>query len=565
MRERKKINILLVEDSADDAELLLRHISKGGFDVSHKRVDTFDGMQKALKHDHWHLCITDHNMPFFNSTDALKLIEQSRLDIPTVIVSGSIGEDIAVMAMKEGAHDYIMKDNLTRLVPAIERELKDAEARRAHKEAEAAIRYMAYHDSLTNLNNRNEFDIRLRQALQNAKHSNFEHIVLYLDLDQFKIINDTCGHIAGDELLKLLALRLKQQVRDGDTLARLGGDEFGILLENCNLDHARVIAEKLLETVKSINFKWANREFTIGVSIGMVVINARSESVEAIMSAADMACYAAKDQGRNRIRLYLEGDEDISRRRGEMKWVSKLKTALEKDQFSLVYQAIAPLSAKNLTHQYEFLIRLKSEKGELISPSLFIPAAERYDLMPLIDRWVINNVFKYLSTIQHLSDFSQGPYFINLSGASLRESGLFDFVREHLDRYSINPNLICFEVTETVAIDHLNSAAKFMEQCRIEGIRFALDDFGSGFCSFSYLKSIPIDYLKVDGGFVRNMLNDKIDCSIVESVNRIGHVAGLKTIAEFVESQSILDKLREIGIDYAQGYGIEKPKLVELI
>lgn len=556
----KNLKVLLIEDSEEDALLLTWQIKKGGFDLICRRVETVDDVKMALAAERWDLCITDHNLPLFDSTHALEIIKNSGFDIPTVIVSGSIGEEVAVKAMKAGANDYIMKDNLARLVPAIERELRDAEARRARRSAEAEIHFMAYHDALTGLNNRNEFDIRLRQALQNARHNKLQHTMLYLDLDQFKIINDTCGHIAGDELLKQLSAKLRRQVREGDTLARLGGDEFGVLLENCPLERARDLANKLLQAVKTFTFSWDDRVFAIGVSIGMVVIDKSSANVEAIMSAADMACYAAKDQGRNRIRLYLDGDVEIKQRRGEMQWVSRIKSALAEDRFLLFKQAIVALNDKPGINgrRYEFLLRLR-EDGDIILPGTFLPAAERFDLMPAIDRWVIENAFSYLGGLGETVD---GPYFINLSGASLVDEGLFEFIRGQLNKYDIDPSAICFEVTETVAIANLDVTSNFISLCRAEGFLFALDDFGSGFCSFSYLKAIPVDYLKVDGGFVQNMLNDKIDCSIVESVNNIGHVAGLRTIAEFVESDEILDKLKSIGVDFAQGYSIERPHAI---
>jgi len=558
----KKLNVLLIEDSEDDAFLLLRQIRKGGFEPYCERVETASDIKLALARDKWDICITDHNLPSLDSSQALDIIQNSGFDIPTVIVSGSIGEEVAVMAMKAGAHDYIMKDNLTRLVPAIERELGDAEARRARRDAEAEIHYMAYHDVLTGLNNRNEFDIRLRQALQNAKHNKLQHTMLYLDLDQFKIINDTCGHIAGDDLLKQLSVQLRLQVREGDTLARLGGDEFGVLLENCPLNRAREVASKILSAVKSFSFHWEGRVFAIGVSIGMVVIDFHSDSVESIMSAADMACYAAKEQGRNRIRLYLEGDVEIKQRRGEMQWVNRIKTALETDKFLLFKQAIVSLdqNSESMSSRYEFLLRLDDD-GEIIFPGAFLPAAERFDLMPLIDRWVIDKAFHYLSCLE---GNPQGPYFVNLSGASLVDGTLFDYICAKMEEHNVSPERVCFEVTETVAISNLDITSRFIRQCRKIGFKFALDDFGSGFCSFSYLKAIPVDYLKVDGGFVKNMLVDEIDCSIVESVNKIGHVAGLKTIAEFVESPEVIDKLRAIGVDYAQGFCIDKPSRIEI-
>ena len=561
MPNSKILNILLVEDSPDDALLLMRQIRKAGFMATFLRVEEASNMKSALVSEHWDICITDHNMPAFDSNAALQLIQKSGLDIPTIIVSGSIGEDIAVQAMKDGANDYIMKDNLTRLVPAIERELRDADARKARRDAEDAIRYMAYHDTLTSLNNRNEFDIRLRHALLSAKHNKMQHAVLYLDLDQFKIINDTCGHVAGDQLLKQLSAQLQKQIRNGDTLARLGGDEFGVLLENCPLNQAHLVAEKLLDAVKSFSFAWQNRNFAIGVSIGMVVVDEKSKNVDAIMSAADMACYSAKDQGRNRIRLYLDADTEFSQRRGEMDWVNRIKTALDANQFQLFCQSIVPLSDTSLSPHHELLIRLKADDGEIILPGAFLPAAERFDLMPQLDRWVINGVFQYLSKLNKTPRSAMsGPFFINLSGASLMDSSLFDYIQEQLAIYDIPPHMICFEVTETVAISNLDVTARFMARCRNIGIQFALDDFGSGFCSFSYLKTIPVDYLKIDGGFVQNMLEDKIDCSIVESVNNIGHVAGLKTIAEYAESRAIMNKLAGLGVDFAQGYCVDHPQ-----
>ncbi len=558
----KPLKVLLVEDSPDDALILIRHIEKGGFDVDYQRVDSAREMRKALVDSTWDICISDHNMPGFDSTEALHLIKETGMDLPIVIVSGSIGEDIAVNAMKAGAHDYIMKDNLTRLVPAIERELRDAEERRARREAEEAIRFLAYHDSLTQLNNRNEFESRLRQALENAKHNQIQHTVLYLDLDQFKIINDTCGHIAGDELLKFLATKLKEQVREGDILARLGGDEFGVLLENCSLGHAQVIAEKILHTVKNLNFVWDGRAFGIGVSIGMVIIDKDSDGIENIMSAADMACYAAKEEGRNRIKLYREGDVEFSRRRGEMNWVGRISEALESDNFCLYKQPIKTVHSDHC--HYEYLVRMQGDGNKLVLPDAFIPAAERYNLMPAIDQWVIENVLKHLNQLRRRGELLENEFhFINLSGASLDEK-LLVFIDSVLEIYNIPANILCFEVTETAAISNLNVTLKFIQGCREKGIRFALDDFGTGFCSFSYLKTLPADFIKVDGGFVKNMLIDEIDCSVVESVIKVGHIAGLKTIAEYVETPEIMEKVMAMKVDYVQGFNIDKPMPIEM-
>ncbi|MFV1993169.1 MAG: diguanylate cyclase domain-containing protein, partial [Acidiferrobacterales bacterium] len=297
----KDIRILVVEDSEDDMILLLRELHRGGFAPRCKRVETQKSMVDALISEPWDLVLTDHNMPGFNSTAAIEVMRELELDTPVIIVSGSIGEEIAVAAMKTGAHDYIMKDNMARLVPAIERELREVEIRRAHRSAEETIRHMAYHDSLTGLTNRHDFEIRLSRAIFSAREQQTEHALLYLDLDQFKIVNDTCGHVAGDELLKQLSIVLHGPVRERDTLARIGGDEFGVLMENCHPEKASEIAEKLLQTVRDFRFSWKKKTFALGVSIGMVIIGNDGKTMSEILSAADMACYAAKDKGRNRI------------------------------------------------------------------------------------------------------------------------------------------------------------------------------------------------------------------------------------------------------------------------
>lgn len=556
----KPIKILLVEDSEDDSLIIIRHIQRGNFNVDFLRVDDAHDMKRALENKSWDICITDHNLPCFNSRAALDMIKETGLDLPAIIVSGSIGEDVAVQAMKSGAQDYIMKDNLNRLVPAIERALSDADARYARRKAEETIRFLAYHDSLTKLKNRHEFENRLKQALDNACHDSIQHSVLYLDLDQFKIINDTCGHAAGDELLKSLAEELRLHVREGDTLARLGGDEFGVLLENCSLDHAKGIADKMLETIRDFNFIWNGRTFSIGVSIGIVVVDEYSSSIENIMSSADMACYEAKEQGRNCVALYHECNTEISKRRAEMSWVGRIRQALDTDAFQIFKQPIKSVNSINTNVlNYEYFIRLESEFGGLITPEVFLPAAERYNLMPEVDRWVINEVFSYLHAKVKADNFDfNSIHFINLSGGSLRED-LFLFIEQMLAQYDVPAKCICFEVTETVAVSNVKATKHFIQQCRSTGVRFALDDFGTGFCSFSYLKSLPMDFIKIDGSFVTNMLRDPLDCKVVESVIDIGRIAGMQTIAEFVEKQETLDKLQSLGVDYVQGFGIEKP------
>jgi len=554
------LRLLLVEDSEDDAILLARELSKGPFDVSYERVETEETIRKAIKSNKWDLIITDHNLPMMDSKQCLSMVKSMDSDIPIIVVSGCIGEDVAVEAMKSGAHDYIMKGNLQRLLPAVTREIREAESRRARRRAEETIHHMAFHDALTGLANRHEFEHRLQNALISAKEYDVSHAVLYLDLDQFKIINDTCGHIAGDELLRRLAREFRRHVREGDTLARLGGDEFGVLLEHCNGEQAQIVSEGLLKAVQSLEFEWQKQVVGISVSIGQVEIDAGAKDVTEILQKADIACFTAKDLGRNRCYQYRSDDEELARRHGEMQWVTRINHALSNNRFFLAYQKIFSLKQKK-PQMYEFLLRFHDENNKVVAPSAFIPAAERYNLMAGIDRWVVNEVFKFVAQeTKSGGRFLPECCFINLSGNSLSDDGFFSFIREKLEQYQIDPSLICFEITETATISRLNSAVTFIKDIKNIGAKFALDDFGSGLSSFSYLKTIPVDYLKIDGGFVINMLEDHMDCAFVDVINQLGHVAGLQTIAEFVENDAVHNKLKEIGVDFAQGYALHQPE-----
>ena len=559
------LRVLVVEDSEDDALLLVRELRRSGYNPQSLRVQTAAELEEALERYTWDVVVTDHNLPGFSSEAALAIVKGSGLDLPVIIVSGSIGEDIAVAAMKMGAHDYIMKDNLARLVPAIERELREAELRRSHRLAEATIHHLAFHDHLTGLVNRHEFDRRLQESLRSAREGELEHVLLYLDLDQFKVINDTCGHQAGDQLLSQLAVVLREKVRSNDTLARLGGDEFGLLLESCPLDHAQLIAEGIREAIANFRFVWEDKTFSIGVSIGMTPITKDAHSVDEVLSAADVACYTAKDLGRNRVHVYLDDDSELLRRHNEMRWVSRIKQALEDERLLLYRQTMRALDADaSLQAHSEFLLRMRGDDGEIILPGAFIPAAERYGIMTLLDRWVVKAVVEHLAGLcREVGDTKKmGTFFVNLSGASLNDSDFFSYIGELLALNQLPPELLCFEITETAAISNLHLAVDFIRGIRSLGCRFALDDFGSGLSSFSYLKAMPVDYLKIDGGFVRDITNDPMNYAIVQAVNEIGHVAGLRTIAEFVEDESVLSTLQDIGVDLAQGYGISRPVAV---
>lgn len=553
-----QLRLLIVEDSEDDAILLLRALKKGGIEPLYQVVDTEDSLRNALENELWDIVITDHNMPGFTSFQVLELTRQYGVDLPVLIVSGLIGEDVAVSAMKAGAHDYIMKNNLSRLIPAIRREVSDSSVRKAKRLAESTLEHMAFHDSLTDLANRREFERRLAHALQDAQETGRHHVLLYLDLDQFKIVNDTSGHVAGDELLKQISKILSRHIRSDDTLARLGGDEFGVLLRGCDASHAQRVAETLCEEVREYRFVWHNKPFSVSLSVGMVVISNAYNSTSELLSHADLACYAAKDRGRNNVQLYQSDDSEMQQRQADMQWTSRIQDALQTDSFILYQQEMVPLQAHNADgFRTEFLVRLQQGKT-IVPPGAFIPAAERFGLMPRIDRRVIEMAFSYLDRTA-LGRQSTGTFFINLSGSSLSDGELYGYIRNLVEKYSILPERICFEITETAAIANLNQTINFIEQSRKDGFEFALDDFGSGMSSFSYLRALPVDYLKVDGGFVRNLLDDPIDLSIVDACNRIGHAAGLKTIAEFVETDAIKERVTELGLDYAQGFGIAKP------
>ncbi|MFO1417327.1 MAG: EAL domain-containing protein [Methylotetracoccus sp.] len=427
------------------------------------------------------------------------------------------------------------------------------EARRVARQ----LSHQASHDALTGLVNRREFEQRLLRILS-ASDDRQAHSLLYLDLDQFKVVNDTCGHAAGDELLRQISGVLAPLVRKRDTLARLGGDEFGVLLEACPQQRALRIAQKLRRALHDFRFVWDDRSFSIGASVGLVPIDTGTDSLASIFRAADIACYAAKDQGRNRVHVYQHDDRELAARHGEMQWVPRIQQAVADDRFLLYYQPIVALGGDAQPHG-EILLRLRErEGGELVMPSAFIPAAERYNQMQTIDRWVIRSVFAALraSPRQPRSSFVS----INLSGQSLSDGHFLDFVESQIDLGGVELEQICFEVTETAAISNLSHATRFFSALKARGCRFALDDFGSGLSSFAYLKTLPVDFLKIDGNFVRDMERDPIDHAMVEAIHRIGHVMGIETIAECVESESAVERLRAIGVNYVQGYALGRPR-----
>ena len=429
------------------------------------------------------------------------------------------------------------------------------------RELNRRLSYHASHDILTGLVNRREFESRLERALKSAKARETAYALLYLDLDQFKIVNDSCGHSAGDTLLHQLGNLLKSKIRWRDTLARLGGDEFGVLLESCNLEEAMQTAEDLRKAIGDYKFLWDDRAFRLGVSIGVVPITADNEDVAALLSAADSACGAAKEAGRNRIHSFQENDIDLMRRRREMQWAARINNALEENRFELFRQTIMPLQTEEEGAHYEILLRMRDENGGIISPGLFIGAAERYNLTPAIDRWVIRQAFRWL-----VSEADERERLmlcsINLSGQSLGDEKFLPFVIDQFQMSGLDATKICFEITEHAAVASYSQAVRFINALKELGCKFALDDFGEGMSSFGYLKHLPVDFLKIEGGFVKEMLHDPIDREMVRSINEIGHLTGKQTIAEFAENEEIIAMLRGIGVDYAQGYGVSEPKRV---
>jgi diguanylate cyclase (GGDEF)-like protein/PAS domain S-box-containing protein len=422
------------------------------------------------------------------------------------------------------------------------------------------LSYQASHDVLTGLYNRRVFEKRLEEAIRSAMNGDGEHVLCYLDLDQFKVVNDTCGHKAGDELLQQIAMLMQRCVRETDVLARLGGDEFGVLLEHCHTDKAVQIAEKLRHAVRSYRFVWDDKSFELGVSIGVVPIQSDSGNLAHVLAAADTACYVAKDDGRNRLHVYQSDDEAVMQHTGEIQWVHRLASAFDTNSFELFAQPIVHVAGDRVVSHYEILIRMRDEKGRLIPPGAFIPAAERYNLMPAIDRWVIRTTLEMLHAAQGDLAFPPVECAINLSGQSLCDDHFLEYVVDLFDETGVPCENINFEVTETAAVANLSRATRFISILRGMGCSFALDDFGAGISSFAYLKSLPIDYLKIDGAFVREMVHDQVDHAMVESINQIGHIMGLKTIGEYAENEAVLLALERVGVDFAQGYGVSAPK-----
>jgi len=420
--------------------------------------------------------------------------------------------------------------------------------------------YQATHDELTGLINRREFEHRLAGARERSKTSGIEHVLCYLDLDQFKIVNDTVGHSAGDQLLRQVAGMLASRVRRHDTIARLGGDEFGLLLDGCGLEDACRIAQHMIDDLKSFRFSWQEHRFEIGASIGLVPMTMASSTVSHLLSLADIACYVAKDAGRGRYHIYRPEDRELVRRQSDLRSAASLTQALQENRFILLGQPIQALQQKAEPDRehIEILVRVVDADGHILEPGAFIPAAERFGMMAAIDRWIIaTSISHYRSFVDKPDD---GIMALNLSGLSLTDPGMIDFIKAELQTARVRPDCVCFEITETAAIRNFTQAQHFVAEMRELGCLFSLDDFGSGLSSFSYLREFSVDYLKIDGSFVRRMTEDPVNKTLVAAINDIGHAMGMKTIAEGAEQQETIELLQSLGVDYVQGYVVAKPR-----
>lgn len=431
-----------------------------------------------------------------------------------------------------------------------------SESRQLHRQ----LHYQATHDPLTGMINRREFESRLERLTQTDPGERPESVLCFLDLDQFKVVNDTCGHGAGDELLRQIAELLRSHLRQRDTLARLGGDEFAVLLEHCPLSEAFRVANTIREAIQDFRFAWDDKSFSIGVSVGLVDLSEVGDDLQELFAAADAACYLAKEQGRNRVQIHHPEDRDVQRRRGEIQWVSLINEALAQGRFLLYYQDIVETAAmprQQLGRHIEVLARIADAEGRLALPGAFLPAAERYSLINATDRWVVREVFEWVT---HPTAPRPAVVSVNLSGPTISDASFLEFVLKTMEETCVDPRRICFEVTETAAIAKLSNAVSLISRLKQRGFLFALDDFGSGLSSFAYLKNLPVDFVKIDGTFVKDIVVDPIDRAMVRSINDLGHIMGKKTIAEYVENARVLAAVRELGVDYAQGYWIARPQ-----
>lgn len=517
------------------------------------------GLQNIEQYNEGKIRSTDFSLPADTFGDFFRRVwKEKDITNQEFHIHSLLGKETWVSISARVSYDQLLERDV------LEGTMIDITDRKAFEEQ---LVHLASHDSLTGFFNRRAFENYAKEKLIAVQNYSETGCLLYLDLDQFKIVNDLCGHGAGDVLLKNLSQRLIKDLEhtgDEHLLARLGGDEFGILLSNVSLERAQKIAEKLRESIENFLFVWEGNRFPLGVSIGLVELFPYHHSVEQVLVMADTACYKAKDQGRNRVYTFVETDQELHFRQLEMQWVSIIKEAIKEDLFFLVFQNIASNhEAERSGHHYEILIRLMNKQGNLCAPNQFLPAAERYALMPNIDRWVVEHYFEWLrDNPVHLDALACGS--INLSKQSIGDEEFLRFLMEAFEHYNIPGSKICFEITESMAIANIDNTHAFIDRLHAIGCRFSLDDFGTGFSSYAYLKDLKVDYIKIDGMFIQNLNDDEVNIAMVKSISEIARAIGIETVAEFVENETIRQRLVEIGIDYSQGYHMHKPSKLDV-
>ncbi len=542
-------------------------------------LDTATSGTEALEmfdqHDEspYAVVVSDMRMPHMDGVELLNRLAAKYPDTIRIMLTGNSDQQTAMDAVNQGrVYKFLTKpcsaaDLKTTLEEALtlyrteqQKQAISQHQATAVEHLSAKLSHQSRHDILTGLANRLAFDKRLTAAVETARQEGRTHVFCYLDIDHFHRINDACGYTAGDELLRQLAGLLSHHRRSGDMSARLGSDQFGLILGDCSLEDGQKIIQKLHEELKQFTFHWEEASYDLSVSIGLLPIDSESESNAALFSAAETACNVAKDQGRNRIHIGSAQDAMLTQRLSEIQWINRINRALSENRFLLYYQTIVPINPIELEgDHYEILIRMEGDEGQIIPPGEFLPAAEHYHLSPQIDRWVIRNTIGWLddhpNQLEELATCS-----INLSGLSIGDEEMLSFIKHTLAQSNVPPTKICFEVTETAAIAHLDAAIFFMQQLKAIGIRFSLDDFGTGLSSFAYLRTLPVDFLKIDGMFVKQIDRNIIDWTMVKSINDMGQIMGKQTIAEFVENEDIYNQLNEIGANYAQGFLMSKPR-----
>lgn len=549
------LHVLLVEDSEDDAVLLLHALRKGGFEPLYERVDTAPAMSAALARKSWDIVIADHSMPHFDATAALNLLKQSGADLPFIIVSGSIGEDIAVSAMKLGAHDYLMKGNLTRLCPVIEREMREAEVRRQRLRAEERVEHQAHYDLLTDLPNRVMFNDRLTLALAHANRHRRMLAILFVDLDRFKTIVDTLGHAIGDHVLRGVAERLSSSLEEGDTLARLGGDEFVILLPQIHrADKAVKLAQKVLEALKPA-FHFSGHELHITTSIGIALYPYDGEDADTLLKNADTALYRAKEQGRNNYQLYTPAMNARAFERLALE--NSLRKALERKEFLLHYQAQQDLKTGEITGM-EALLRWQHPDLGLVYPAEFISLAEETGLIVPLGEWVLRTAAAQNKAWQK-AGLPPMVVAVNLSARQFQHHDLVETVARVLKETGLDARWLELEITESIAMQNADYTIIILRDLKEMGLQISMDDFGTGYSSLSYLKKFPIDTLKIDQSFVRDLSTDPNDAAIANAIIVLAHSLKLKVVAEGVETPEQKAFLKEHDCDKTQGYLFSNP------